>query len=115
MKRRYALLIAAVALAAVTVSVLARLPRAVAPRAHEQAAVLRADLALTLDDGRIAPESSAVPKGHLVRLRLTNHGAAAASVRLAGYEDRVTITGLAPGATWTGEFIADRPGMISRG
>lgn len=110
MTRRYLLLVAVVALAAIAVSALARRPRAANPRATETVALPHVDLVLAIEDGRITPESAAVPKGHRVRLRLSNHGAAAADVRLAGYEDQVAVTALAPGATWTLEFTADRPG-----
>jgi hypothetical protein len=34
----------------------------------------------------------------------------AVGLALAGYEDRLAIPALSPGATWSGEFIADRPG-----
>ena len=110
MKRRYLLLVALVALAAVAVSALARLPRTSSSRTTEAAPLPRVDLVLAIENGRLSPESAAVPKGHLVRLRVSNHGTTPTSVQLVGYEDRVTMTSLAPGATWAMEFIADRPG-----
>jgi hypothetical protein len=39
-----------------------------------------------------------------------HRGAATARLTLAGYEDRLDIPALAPGAGWTGQFLADRPG-----
>lgn len=110
MNRRYALLIALVVLGIVAVSLLARMPRGSGPDAAAVATMPSLDLALTIENGQLSPESAAVPKGHLVRLTITNRGGSPLAVRLAGYEDRVTIASLAPSATWTGEFVADRPG-----
>jgi hypothetical protein len=110
MNRRYALLIAFVALGIVAVSLLARMPRDASRDTTAAAAVPSLDLALEIENGRLSPESAAVPKGHLVRLTITNRGGSPLAVRLAGYEDRVTIASLAPSATWSGEFVADRPG-----
>jgi hypothetical protein len=45
-----------------------------------------------------------------VTLSIVNHGTRAVGIELSGYGDRVHVTGLAPGATWEGEFLADRPG-----
>jgi hypothetical protein len=60
-------------------------------------------------DGVVSPANASVPKDHRVSLEIVNHGAHAASVRLAGYQDRVGVD-LAPGATTRIEFLADRPG-----
>jgi hypothetical protein len=41
---------------------------------------------------------------------VTNGAAVPQRLRLSGYEDRVDSGDLAPGATWRGAFLADRPG-----
>jgi hypothetical protein len=41
---------------------------------------------------------------------MTNAGTAAATIALPGYEDRLTVPRLEPGAQWSGGFLADRPG-----
>ncbi len=110
MNRRYAVLVAAIALGALAVGALARLPRGEQRPREARAEAPRIDLSLEYAHGRLAPESAAVPKGHRVRLRLANRSGAAISVRLAGYDDRVRVAALAPGDAWTAEFLADLPG-----
>jgi hypothetical protein len=74
------------------------------------AAVPVVDLAIAIGAGQVSPASANVPKGCRVRLRVTSSGSASPPLVLAGYEDRVSVPSLAPGAVWTGEFLADRPG-----
>lgn len=110
MSRRYLMLLAIAAAAALGVGVLARRPRASRAPAPAAAAIPVLDLEVTFDAMRVTPEQVAVPKGHRVRLRLANAAAVPLTIRLSGYEDRVTTGALAAGAAWRGEFIADLPG-----
>jgi hypothetical protein len=112
MKGHYLGLGIAVVVLAVGLTLLGR------PR-HAQAPVTAAApapivvLELAIEDGRMAPAMSSVPKDARVRLRVNVHGARSArgvQLSLAGYEDRLAIPELAPGSSWTGEFFADRPG-----
>ena len=107
---RYLTLIVAVLLAAIALTVITRMPRRGATVAPKVAEIPVADLAIELKDGAVIPFASSVPKDHLVRLVVTNTGTRAADLRLVGYENHVRIDSLAPGARWTGEFIADLPG-----
>jgi len=110
MNRRYLMLIALVAAGALAVGALARLPRAKRAGSEAIAPPPSSALSLVYEDGRLVPESARVPKGHLVKLTIANRGDVRVTVRLAGYEDRVSVASLAPGAEWRGEFTADRPG-----
>jgi hypothetical protein len=67
-------------------------------------------LALDACDTTVVPESAQVPKDHRVRLTVRNRGTTPARLVLSGYEDRLSIPQLPPGAAWSGEFLADRPG-----
>ena len=78
-------------------------PPAVAP-------VQVTELALVLLAERLEPESVVVPKDQRVRLEVRNDRAAATTLVLQGYEDRFRVGPVAPGGTWLGEFVADRPG-----
>jgi hypothetical protein len=110
MSRSYRVLLLVVLAGAIAVSAIARLPRAGrgAPRARAIAPVT--DLAITVIGDRLSPEAASVPKGYRVRLTVVNAGRAPLALRLAGYEDRVAIAALAPGAAWRDTFLADRPG-----
>lgn len=68
------------------------------------------ELTLTIEDGRISPATSAVPKDRRVLLAITNRGKRDVDLKLAGYEDRLSIGTVAAGDTWSGEFVADLPG-----
>jgi len=109
MKRPYLLLAAAVVVLALALTVLGRPRRADAPPAAATAAPT-VELAITIGAGQVSPAATSVPKGYLVRLRIEHHGAATARLALAGYEDRLEIPALEPGAIRTVEFLADRPG-----
>jgi hypothetical protein len=110
MNRRYLLLIGAVVAGALAVNLLARMPRGPRPGEVEAEAVPSVELALSVAGGRLSPESGSAPKGHRVLLRVTNDGDRPVSLRLAGYDDRVSRDSLLSGSTWTTEFLADRPG-----
>lgn len=111
MKRSYVWLGLVILVAAAAVTALGRSP---SHRSGEEAApaaeVPIADIALEIRDGSVTPAAVRVEKGTRVRLRVTNAGAAAATLALPGYEDRLPIPLLEAGARWEGEFLADRPG-----
>ena len=109
MKRPYLLLAAAVVALALALTALGRPRRADAPSPAAAAAPV-VEMAIAIGAGQVLPAVASVPKGARVRLRIENRGAAPARLALAGYEDRLEMPALAPGAVWTGEFLADRPG-----
>lgn len=110
MKRYLVVLAVAVAAGALALAVGRNL------RAHarlEPAAAPPPEAALEITimpDQHIAPAIASVPKDHLVKLSVTNHGARRASLTLMGYQDRFGVSYLAPDSTWRGTFLADRPG-----
>ncbi len=113
MRIRYGVLLLAIVALAVALSVVAR----IAPRGGREARGASAPapapvvaLALEVRDGAVAPEAAQVPKDHRVQLTVANRGTTAARLTLTGYEDRLAIPPLSPGGTWSGEFLADRPG-----
>jgi len=109
MKGHYLGLAIGVVILALLLTVLGRLRRSETPEAVPAPAPVVV-LALVIEGGRVAPEVASIPKGTRVRLQVDVRGARGARLVLAGYEDRLAIPPLAPGATWTGEFLADRPG-----
>ena len=107
--RRYLWLFALTLIAGAGLTLAARRPRRVeAPQAAAPVPVVR--LAVAIEDGALVPAVTSVPKGHEVRLAVENRGRARATLALAGYEDRLAIPALEPGARWSGAFTADRPG-----
>ena len=109
MRRPYLLLAGGVVVLSVALSLLGR-PRPTGAPAPGAATVPVTDLTITIVEGQVSPATSAVPKNHLVRLRVEHRAASTARLALAGYQDRIDIPALAPGGVWTGEFLADRPG-----
>lgn len=109
MKGHYLGLAIGVVLLALALTVLGR-PRRAAPPAAPAAPAPVAMLTLAIEGDRLAPAMTSVPKGARVRLRVDVRGLRPARLSLAGYTDRLSIPTLEPGATWTGEFVADRPG-----
>ena len=109
MRNRYlGLLVAAILVALVLTMIRHAPPRATpAPPVPSETPVV--ERRIELADGVVSPAIASVPKDHRVSLEIVNRGAHAASVRLAGYEDRVAAD-LAPGASRKVEFLADRPG-----
>jgi hypothetical protein len=99
-----------VLVAALAVTVLARMPRRAPSASPAPAARPVAGLALTWDGAALAPEISSVPKEHQVELQVTNAAADTLELALEGYADRLPSMRVAPGATWNGTFVADRPG-----
>lgn len=113
MSSRYSALLLGIAVLAVALSVIARLaPHGShgAPGAAAPAPAPVVALALDARDSTVVPGSAQVPKDHRVQLTVTNRGATLARLVLSGYEDRLSIPPLPPGAAWSGEFLADRPG-----
>jgi hypothetical protein len=108
--KRYGIVLAAALVLAVALGVAARLPRSGPPAATGAAPLPTATLRIEFAEGAARPEVSSVPSNHRVRLALVNAGPRAIRVALAGYEDRVAPGTLAPGATWSGTFVSDRPG-----
>jgi hypothetical protein len=107
--RRYLVLFVVTLAAAAALGALARRPRREAAPAP-LAPVPVVTLALAIEGGGLDPGITTAPKGHEVRLTVENRGRSTARLALAGYEDRLAIPALAPGATWSGTFTADRPG-----
>src|SRR5262245_59489888 len=109
MNVRYLSLAAGVVLLALALTVLGR-PRPVEHHASAPAAHPEATLGLVIENGRLTPATSVVAQGTRVRLSIAVRGTRGARLELAGYQDRLTIPDHAAGATWSGEFVADRPG-----
>jgi hypothetical protein len=110
MKRPYLLLFATVVALAALLTILGRPRTTVAPLAMTTVAAPVVDLTLGILDRQLTPAVASVAKGSRVRLRVDYRGAYPARLALAGYEDRLVIPALTPGAVWIGEFLADRPG-----
>jgi len=109
--KRYALVLAAALVLALALGAMARLPRRAAAPASEGAAPLpTVSLRVEFEGGAAHPAAASVPANHRVQLLLVNAGPHAITLALAGYEDQVQPGTLAPGATWSGEFVSDRPG-----
>src|SRR5262245_21675905 len=109
--KRYFLLALVLGVAAIALSILG--PPKSRGRTHDtraQAVTPLQELTLVVRDSAIEPSLASVPKGTRVRLRIVNQGARPARIVLAGYEDHVPVPALSPGASWSGEFLADRPG-----
>jgi hypothetical protein len=110
MRNRYLILLLAALAIAVPLSMIRHATRHAAPVAANAAEAPAITVRIEIQDGVVAPARASVPKDHRVALEVVNRGTHAASVSLAGYEDRVAASDLAPGATWSVVFLADRPG-----
>ena len=109
--KRYGFVLAAALVLALGLGAVARLPRRAAAPASEGAVPLpTVSLRVEFEGGAAHPAAASVPPNHRVRLSLINAGQRAIAPTLAGYEDQVMPGTLAPGATWSGEFVSDRPG-----
>jgi hypothetical protein len=105
------LLVGTLALAgAVAVSALLRVPPAPGGSGVAAAPADTVRVALDVREDAVHATRVAVDANQAVRLEATNHGLAPVRLGLSGYEDRVDSGPLAPGATWRGAFLADRPG-----
>lgn len=109
MRGHYLGLAIGVVVLALVLTALGHPRRAQAPAAAPTPAPVEV-LGLVIEDGHLSPAMGSVAKGTRVRLQVTVRGARGATLALAGYEDHLVVPRLAPGATWTGEFVADRPG-----
>ena len=98
--------VGAVALGLVLVS---RLPQA-APEAVSVSTVPTDTLTFRVSDAGVEPALAIVVKDHRVHLTVVNASSHTVAAQLPGYDDQVAIAPLAPGAAWSGEFTADRPG-----
>ena len=111
MMKRYLVLLAVVVAAGALALALGRNLRRSSVSAPAEAPPPEATLVIMITpEHHILPATASVPKDHLVRLSVTNHGVRRASLTLMGYQDRFGVANLAPDSTWRGEFIADRPG-----
>lgn len=108
--KRYLTLLAVALASAAALAAVARRP---APRATSEQTVAplpTVALELAIEGTALVPDGGAVPKDHRVVLVVTHRGHRAATLTLAGYEDRLPPRTMAPGETWRAEFVADRPG-----
>ena len=112
MKRPYLLLLGAIVVVAVALTLLGRTPgrERAADGGPAKAAAPVTAITLDLRDGLIEPPAVRAPKDSRVRLTVTNRGTVPARLALAGYDAQLAIPEIAPGATWTGEFVANLPG-----
>jgi hypothetical protein len=109
--RRYVWLLLCVLGLALALSALARAPRRTPipvppPPRHAPIVSVR----LEIRGGTIAPAFVRVPKGARIALVVANEDRREARISLPGYEDRLAPISVAPGSTWSGSFVADRPG-----
>ena len=109
MKKRYLGLFLGAVVVALLLSTIRHAPGSKTPAASPAAETPVVAMRIEIAEGVVSPASASVAKDHRVSLEIVNRGTRAASVRLAGYEDRVSAD-LAPGATRRLEFLADRPG-----
>jgi len=110
MKRRYHALFAIALGLAALLTALGRGAKHAPPPPPASAPAPLVQIRIELRNGVVSPPLASIPKDHRVALEIANLGGHATSVHLAGYEDRVAVDGLAPGATRRIEFLVDRPG-----
>ena len=110
MTRAYAALFAIAVVAALALSAVGRRPHHEAARTAGSAPVSEVSVSIEVGPQGVSPERLSVPKDHRVRLTIVHRAHQAVSLRLAGYQDRVSVDSLAPGETRVIEFLADRPG-----
>ena len=110
MNRPYWILFAGTVLVGLALASFGRAPRREQARVAERPQAPVASISLEIRDGTVAPASITIPKDRRVRLEVRNRGSALARFGLAGYEDRLGPVTIAPGASWSAEFLADRPG-----
>jgi hypothetical protein len=108
--RRYLILLAGTILASLAIVALGRAPRRAPPPIPRSVEAPAIPLTIFIRAGGVDPAMSRVPKGRDVLLAVVNQTAAPARLTLAGYEDRVDVGPIAPGARARSRFRADRPG-----
>ncbi len=107
--KRYGILFVVAAVLSVTVYNLGgRI--AVPSRPAEPAEPDSVAVTLTLTDQGLEPSMVTVAKDQRVALSIVNHRHLASGVSLQGYQHAFAAGIIAPGATWHGSFVADRPG-----
>ena len=97
-------------LAAGALSLLLARPRTASAPGEGAAPAESVSIALDVRADEVHATRLAVELGNAVRVAATNHDTVPVRLTLAGYEDRLDIGVLAPGSTWRGAFLADRPG-----
>lgn len=108
--KRYAWLLLGALVVGVVGILAARTVRWSAPVAETPAPIQTTALAFVLGETGLEPAAVAVSKDHRVTLELRNDRRMPVTLVLQGYDDRFLAGPIAPGETWRGEFIADRPG-----
>jgi hypothetical protein len=110
-RRSYFWLLAGVAALALALSALGRAP---GRRALVEAPAIDSTLAeavtLVIRGGALTPATVSVANGTRVALTVTNSDASRVELALPGYEERLPAIVIEPGASWRGQFVADRPG-----
>ncbi len=110
MRRSYWLLFAGTVLVGLGLVWLGHTPRRELARDVRPPEALVVSISLEIRDGAVTPDQISVAKDRRIRLMVRNLGRAAARFALAGYEDRVSPGVIAPGGSWSADFLADRPG-----
>jgi hypothetical protein len=108
--KRYAFVLLIALSAALAIGFLARTPHGPEARTVSESEPPADTLRVTFAGGVARPDLASVPAGHRVTATLVNEGDRAISAGLAGYEDRFAPASIAPGASRTVTFLADRPG-----
>ncbi len=106
---RWSVLVLGVGAVALGLVLVSRLPHA-APEAVSAPPAPTDTLTFRVSDAGVEPPLAIVAKDHRVWLTVVNRSARTVAARLTGYDDQAAIPPLAPGATWSGTFTADRPG-----
>lgn len=109
MRRAYLGLALASVIAAAGIAALARTPHA-PDSTQAEPARRRVAVRLTIQAGLTDPSVTTVRKGWIVALSVLNRDDRPARFALTGYEDRVSVSRIAPDSTWRAQFVADRPG-----
>ena len=108
--KRYVLVLLAALFAALVLGAVARAPHGRATRIASAPVAPSETLRVAFAGGVARPEVTSVPAGHRVTVTLVNEGDRPIAAALAGYEDRFALAPIAPGASCTVTFLADRPG-----
>ena len=108
--KRYVVLLSIAALMSLLVVHAGRTWSPRGPRAGAAPAPDSVVVGIALTEAGVSPALVTVPKDRRVVLTVFNHRRLAAGISLQGYQDVLTPGVLAPGATWRGSFLADRPG-----
>jgi hypothetical protein len=110
MTRAYRGLVFGILAAVLLATLLARLPKSPSRDVTTAAPAAAETLKFEFTAEGVTPERAQVPVGRRLQLVLKNRAAHSLRIALAGYEDRVSVSELASGASWSAEIVADRPG-----